>query len=182
MHFLFDFVPVVTFFIVYKFSDIYTATAAAMCISIMQILYLWFTKKKLEKALCMTLGALLLFGSATLLLHDESFIKWKPTVIYAVISLFIIGKRYWSGQSATEQLMGEKVLLSASRWRMVDQITIIFFIAMAILNWWVAFTFDTPTWVHFKLFGVLGLTLLYCIGLSCYIAKHAEEIESNEPA
>ena len=182
MHFLFDFIPVVTFFIVYKFSDIYMATAAAMCISTIQILFLWFTQKKLEKAPCITLGALLLFGGATLLFHDETFIKWKPTVIYLIISLFIIGKRYMSRQSAAEQLMGEKVLLPASRWRMVDQITLGFFMGMAALNWWVAFTFDTTTWVHFKLFGVLGLTLLYCIGLSCYIAKHAEEIESNEPA
>jgi intracellular septation protein len=182
MHFLFDFIPVVAFFLVYKFSDIYMATAAAMAISAMQILFLWFTQKKLEKGPCITLVALLFLGGATLIFHDESFIKWKPTVIYAVISLFIVGKRYWSKQSAAEQLMGDKVLLAAAKWRVVDQVTLCFFLAMAVLNWWVAFTFDTTTWVHFKLFGVLALTLIYCIALSCYIAKHAEEIESNEPA
>lgn len=182
MHFLLDFIPVVIFFVTYKLSDIYIATAAAMAASTMQILFMWFTQKKLEKTPCITLGALLVLGGATLLFHDESFIKWKPTVIYLVISGFVLGKRYWSRQSAAEQLMGDKVLLPASRWRMIDQITVVFFIAMAVLNWWVAFSFDTTTWVHFKLFGVLALTLLYCIGLSCYIAKHAEEIESNEPA
>lgn len=181
MHFLFDFIPVVIFFVVYKLSDIYMATAAAMGISIIQILFIWFTQKKLEKTLCITLGALLIFGGATLLLHDEVFIKWKPTVIYAMISAFIISKQYWSKQSAAEQLLGEKVLLAAPRWRIIDLATIVFFLAMALLNLWVAFTFDTTTWVHFKLFGICTITLFYCVGLSCYIAKHAEEIESNEP-
>ena len=182
MHCLFDFIPVLVFFVVYKLYDIYMATAAAMLVSTIQILMVWFTQRKIEKGPCMTLGALLLLGGATLLFHDEAFIKWKPTVVYLAISLIILVKHFWSKQYAVEQLMGDKVLLSSHRWAFIDQVTFVFFFAMAGLNWWVASTFDTTTWVHFKLFGVMALMLVYCVGLSCYIAKYAEEIESNEPA
>ncbi|MBT4804209.1 MAG: septation protein A [Legionellales bacterium] len=180
MHFLFDFIPIALFFIFFKLYDIYVATAVAMLASTLQIAYMWYLTKKIDKTPCITLVTMLVLGGATLFFHNELFIKWKPTVIYWVISLFILGNRILTNTSSSHKLFKDKVLLDNRHWNTIDKFTAVFFAFMGFLNITIAYNYDTNTWVHFKLFGALGLMLLFCLAVSCYITKYAEEIESNE--
>ena len=179
MQFLLDFIPIVLFFIVFHFYDIYFATAAAMLASILQVAYMWFRYHKVDKVPLFTMLIVLVMGSATLLFHNEWFIKWKPTVLYWLMSAFIIVRAMLGKQPISSKLLDGTVTLREQYGYTVDKMIYLFLIAMGVLNIWVAYTFSTDTWVYFKLFGALALTLLFAIGVSCYIAKHADSIEMS---
>jgi|TARA_B110000459_G_scaffold201014_1_gene250718 intracellular septation protein len=179
MHLLFEFLPIILFFVAYKVADIFIATAAAMAATIVQILYLWFKNKKIEKGPVITLVAILVLGGATLFFHDELFIKWKPTVVYWLLSAFIVVNKLMSNAQTTKKLLGEKMTLQNHVWTMIDNITVYFFLFLGALNLYIAYSYDTAVWVNFKLFGTLLLTVLFCVSVSYYIAKNAETIEAS---
>ena len=180
MSFIFDFFPILAFFIFYKLYNIYIATAVTMAISCAQLAYVWFKHKKLDKTLLFTLVTILILGSATLILHDELFIKWKPTVLYWSLATFIVVRYILGYGSSLQAFLQDKILLDTNVWKNIDIAVATFLTLLGVLNLTIAYNFDTNTWVYFKLFGSLGLTLLFSIILSFYIAKNAIEIESNE--
>ena len=178
MHLIFEFLPIILFFVTYKLCDIFVATAVTMVATIAQILYLWFKDKKIEKGPIITLVAILILGGATLFFHDELFIKWKPTVVYWLLSAFIFINNLMQKGPTTKKLLGEKMTLPDHVWSTIDNITVYFFFFLGSLNIFVAYTYATEIWVNFKLFGALLLTVLFCVSISFYIAKNAETIES----
>lgn len=178
MHLIFEFLPIILFFVTYKMFDIFVATAVTMVATIAQILYLWLKNKKVEKGPVITLVAILILGSATLFFHNELFIKWKPTVVYWSLSAFILINNILNKGPTTKKLVGEKMTLKDHIWSTIDNITIGFFFFLGALNIFVAYSYATEIWVNFKLFGALALTVLFCISISFYIAKNAETIES----
>jgi intracellular septation protein len=177
MHLIFEFLPIILFFVAYKLCDIFIATAAAMAATIIQILYLWFKHKKIEKGPVITLVAILVLGGATLFFHDELFIKWKPTVVYWLLSAFIFINNIRQKGPTTKKLLGEKITLPNNVWGTIDDITVYFFLFLGALNIYIAYSYTTEIWVNFKLFGALLLTILFCVSISFYIAKNAETIE-----
>lgn len=180
MKFLTDFFPILLFFVAYKLYDIYVATAVAIVSSLVQVGFQWFRHKKVEKMHLITLLLLIVFGGMTLLLRDPLFIKWKPTVVNILFGLAFLGSQFIGEKNLIERMMGHAVELPAIAWKRLNYAWCLFFFSMAAINLYVAYNFSEETWVNFKLFGMLGMTIVFVIVQSFYIAKHVQE-QSSAP-
>ncbi len=182
MKFLFDLFPVILFFIAYKMYDIFVATGVAIGASALQVLLFWLKHRRFERMHVITFGLLVVLGGATILFQDEAFIKWKVSVVNWVFGLVFIGS-FWIGKKTlAERMMGKAVSLPDFVWRHLNWGWGGFFIGVGVLNLYVAYFFDTDTWVNFKLFGVMGLTLLFVLAQAVYLSRHVKEEpeETNE--
>ena len=177
MKFLFDFFPVILFFVAFKFADIYTATAVAIGATVLQIGYMLVRGRKVTNMQWMGLAIIGLFGGATLLLHDETFIKWKPTVLYWLAGVVFLGGLAFR-TNLVKAVMGEGIELPEPIWTRLAIAWGVFFIFKGSLNLWVAYNFSTDTWVNFKLFGGMGLMLAFVIGQALWISRYLPD----EPA
>lgn len=181
MKFLFDFLPILLFFIAFKLYDIYVATAVAIVVSVIQVGWLWLQYRRVERMPLITLALIVVLGSATLLLHDENFIKWKPTAVNWLFGVVFLGSQFIGKRPLIERMMGGNMELPAAVWVRLNLAWAVFFVAMGLANLYVAFNFDTATWVDFKLFGMLGLTLVFVVAQAFYLARHLKaDIESKE--
>jgi len=172
MKFLFDFLPILLFFVAYKLYDIYVATAVLIVASLAQVGWLHFRHRRVEQLPLITAGLVLVFGGATLLLQDETFVKWKPTVANWLFGLVFLGSQWIGKKTVMERMLGKTMELPAAVWVRLNLAWAVFFLTMGVTNLYVAFHFDTDTWVDFKLFGMLGLTLAFVVGQSFYLARH----------
>ena len=180
MKFLFDFFPILLFFIAYKMYGIYAATIVAIAASFAQVGLFWFKHRRFETTHLITLGIIVIFGGATLLLQDEMFIKWKPTVLNWLLGLGFLGSQFIGKQTIAQRMMGKNIILSASGWSHLNLSWSAFFIAMGFLNLYVVYNFDTDTWVNFKLFGILGLTFAFVIAQAFYLSRHAKPVSDSD--
>src|SRR5487761_1913236 len=174
MKFLFDLFPVILFFIAFKVQGIYVATAVAIAASFVQIGWLWLRRRKIDAMLWVSLAIIVVFGSATLLLHDETFIKWKPTVLYWMFALVLSVSAMFFRKNLIRSMMGEQIQLPDPAWNKLNFSWAGFFACMGFLNLYVAFNYSTDTWVNFKLFGGMGLMLAFVIGQGFFLAKYVE--------
>ena len=126
-----------------------------------------------------TLALVVLFGGATLLFHDKAFIQWKPTVVNWLFAAGFLATQFIGSKTVVERLMGTNIELEKSIWHKLNFIWVLFFIILGIVNLYVAFNFSEDTWVNFKLFGMLGMTLVFIIVQGFYIARHAKEPEQE---
>lgn len=172
MKLLFDFFPILLFFIAYKLYDIYVATAVLMVAVVVQVGWSWHRHRRVETMYWVTLGLTLVFGGATLLLQDETFIKWKPTLVNWLFALAFLISQYVGPKPILQRMMANNFDLPSPIWVRLNWIWIIFFTAIGAVNLYVAFHFDTNTWVNFKLFGMMGLTILFVIGQGFYLSRH----------
>lgn len=179
MKLLFDFLPIIAFFIAYKFFGIYIATAAAIAISLIQTLGYWLKYRQVSSLQLISLGAIVILGGATLLLHDEWIIKWKPTVLYWLLAAIFLSSQFIGDKNFVQRLMESSVTLAKPEWNALNLSWVIFFTCMGIINIYVAYHFSTDTWVNFKLFGLLGLTTLFIIVQAIYLAVHLKQMEKN---
>lgn len=179
MKLLFDFLPILAFFIAYKFFGIYIATGVAIAISLLQVIGYWLKYRQVSSLQLMSLGIIIIFGGATLLLHDELIIKWKPTVLYWLLAIVFLGSQLFSDKPFVQQLMESNITLNKTEWTGLNISWIIFFAVMGIVNIYVAYHFSTDAWVNFKLFGLLGLTTLFIIGQAVYLALHLKQLEKT---
>lgn len=201
---LFDLFPIIIFFIAYKLGDsnaeatrafmsslglpqpigagekpgIYFATLVAIVASVAQILWVRLRGHKVETMMWVSLGIIVLFGGATLWLHDESFIKWKPTVLYWIFAAIIFGAAAF-GRNVIKNLMQAQMELPDPAWSRLNASWGGFFAVMGVVNLIVAFNFSTDTWVNFKLFGSLGLMLVFVIGQSMILTKYMDKEEKQ---
>ena len=202
---LFDLFPVIIFFIAYKIGDanaeatrafmawlglpqavgagekpgIYLATLVAIVASFGQIGWVKLRGNKVEIMLWVSLGIIVVFGGATLWLHDESFIKWKPTVLYWIFSAIIFGAAAL-GRNVIRSLMNEQMELPGPAWSRLNASWGGFFAVMGLANLFVAFNFSTDAWVNFKLFGSLGLMLVFVIGQSMMLTKYLDKADLDK--
>lgn len=175
MKFLFDFFPIVLFFIVFKLFDIYTATAVAMVASISQVLIYRIKFQRYEKMHVISLAIIMLLGGATLFFHNPWFIKWKPTGIYWLSALVFLGSSFIGSKPLIQKMMEVNVTLTTKVWHRLNAAWSLFFIIMGALNLYVAYYYDTNTWVNFKLFGGVGFTFFFVLIQAFYLTKHMEE-------
>ena len=175
MKFLFDLFPVILFFIAFKVSDIYVATGVAIAATFAQIGWLVLRGRKVDAMLWVTLAIIVVFGGATLWLQDETFIKWKPTVLYWLFGAALAGATLFFRKNLIRKLMEEQISLPDRVWRQLNLSWIAFFAVMGVVNLYVAYRFSTDTWVNFKLFGGMGLMLAFIVGQSLLLAKYIEE-------
>lgn len=175
MKLLFDLFPILLFFVAFKLADIYVATAVAIVASIAQIAWLRMRGRRIEGMQWTSLAIIVVFGGMTLLFHDETFIKWKPTVLYALFALALAGAQLFFGRNLIKAMMGRQLELPEPIWARLNVAWIAFFAAMAALNIVVAYRFSTDTWVNFKLFGTMGLTFAFVILQALYVGRYVQE-------
>jgi len=180
MKLLVDFFPIILFFAAFKLWDIYVATAVAIVATFAQIAYLRATAGKVEPIQWASLGIIVLFGGATIALQNETFIKWKPTVLYWLMGGVLAAGQVFFRKNLLKSLMGSQLELPDPVWRVTNWSWIAFFAAMGAINLWVAYTFDTNTWVNFKLFGGIGLMFLFVIGQALYLGRYLKTEEAGE--
>lgn len=168
-----DFIPIFLFFIAYKIYDIYVATAVIIVASIVQVAFFWIKNRRFEKMHLVTLVLVLLLGGATLLLHDPNFIYWKPTIVNWAFAIAFLGSQFIGKKNFLQRMLEEQVTLTSQEiWKYLNFAWVGFFFAMGVINLYVAFNFEENTWVNFKLFGMMGLTLLFVVAQSIYLARH----------
>ena len=178
MKFLFDIFPVILFFIAFKVYDIYVATAVAMAATFLQIGWAWLRHRKVDTMLWISLAVIVVFGGATLLLQDETFIKWKPTVLYWLFSAVLAVAALAFRKNLIRAMMETQVTLPEVVWGKLLASWIAFFALMGALNLVVAFNFSTDAWVNFKLFGGIGLMLVFIVLQGLMLARHIEDNKS----
>ena len=178
MKLLLDFFPIILFFVAFKFAGIYIATGVAIAATIAQIAWLRYSTGKVEPMQWVSLGVIVLFGGATIIAHNDTFIKWKPTVLYWLMGGTLMAGQLLFRKNLLKTLMGSQLELPDTAWRVTNWSWIVFFAAMGVINLWVAFNFDTDTWVNFKLFGGLGLMALFVIGQALYLGRYIKADEA----
>jgi intracellular septation protein len=172
MKLLLDFFPIIVFFAAFKLFDIYVATGVAIAATVAQIAYLRWSTGKVEPMQWLSLGVIVLFGGATLLAQNETFIKWKPTVLYWLMAGALFIGQVVFRKSLLKSLMGAQMALPDGAWRVMTWSWVGFFTVMGLLNLWVAFNFATDTWVNFKLFGGLGLMAVFVVAQALYLSRY----------
>jgi len=179
--FLFDLFPLILFFVGYKIAGMYAATAIAIAAGIAQILWIKISGKRIEGMHWINLGVIVIFGGATLWLQDDTFIKWKPTVLYWVFGAALLISQFFMGRNLMQKLLGEKVSMSAHAWTKMNISWAIFFILAGAANLFVAFSgyFSNDQWVNFKVFGLMGLLVAFVIGQSIWLGKHMQPSDDS---
>jgi intracellular septation protein len=175
MKFLFDIFPVVLFFAAFKLYDIYVATAVAMVATAVQIGWVWIRHRRVDKMLWVSLAVILVFGGATLLLQDETFIKWKPTVLYWLFAGALLVAAAAFKKNLIRAMLEQQVSMPDLVWNKLLASWILFFSAMGVINLAVAYNFSTDAWVNFKLFGGIGLMIVFVVLQALFLARHVEE-------
>jgi intracellular septation protein len=201
MKLLFDFLPIVLFFGMFKYAEshkdwaaqfatdhlgalvsggvvgvgeapVLLATVVVIVATLLQVAILKLRGRKVDMMLWVSLGLVVVLGGATIWFHSETFIKWKPSVLYWVMGAAFWISQAFFGRNLLQVLMGEQLVLPAPVWRRLSVAWIAFFAVMGVLNLYVAYNFPTGTWVNFKLFGGIGLMLAFTLGQGVYISRH----------
>lgn len=180
MKVLFDFTPVLVFFIAFKIPEdphqgILLATAVAITASLLQVTLFWIKNRRVENMHLITLAIIVVLGGATLLLQDERFIKWKPTAVNWLFALTFLVSQFIGKKNLVRRMMESTIRLPDPIWSRLNLSWVMFFVAMGSANLYVAYNFNTETWVNFKLFGIMGLTVLFVIAQAAYLVRHTEQ-------
>jgi len=180
MKFLFDLFPIFLFFVAYKLFDIYAATSVAIAATLLQIGWLKLKKRKVDAMMWVTLAIITVFGGATLALHDETFIKWKPTVLYWLFAVVLSGAEVLFRRNLIRTMMKEQVQMPDSAWTRLNWSWVGFFAFMGAANLYVAYHFSTDAWVNFKLFGGMGLMLIFVVIQGLFLVRYIEEKKESQ--
>lgn len=201
MKILFDFLPIALFFGMFKYAEgqrewaaatatdwlgfmvaggvvgpteapMLLATVVVVVATLGQVLWLKAKGRKVDTMLWVSLALVTLLGGATVYFHSEAFIKWKPTVLYWVMGAALLIGQVLFKKNGIQALMGAQMTLPAEVWSRVNLSWVAFFTAMGLINIWVAYTFSTSVWVNFKLFGGIGLMLVFVLGQAAYLNKY----------
>lgn len=172
MHALFEYLPLVVFFIFYKLFDIYWATASLIVLSAVQISYYFIQKKPVPKRIWIFFGLITVFGGLTIFLHDDTFLKWKVTIINGFFAVALCVSRYLFNNNIIKQFLAEALALPEKIWDKLNLAWAAFFVLCSVLNWYIAFNFSQETWVNFKVFGLTGLMFVFAIGSIFCLQKY----------
>ncbi|MCL1075022.1 septation protein A [Shewanella dokdonensis] len=176
---LLDFLPLIIFFAVYKLYDIYVASGVLVAATALQLIMTYAIYRKLEKLHIITFVVVAIFGSLTLFLHDDVFIKWKVTIVYALMALALVVSQ-WLKRPVLKSMLGNELKVADHIWTRVTWYWAIFFVLCSLANIYVAFHLSQATWVNFKVFGLTAVTLLNTIVTVLYLFKHIPEEQRKE--
>lgn len=179
MKLLFDLFPILLFFIAFKLQGIYVATAVAIAATLGQIIWSKFKHGKVDKMLWISFAIVAVFGGATLVLHDESFIKFKPSALYWLFAIILLASNYVFHKNLMRSMLQEKIALPMPIWNRLNLVWGIFFGVLGFINLYVAYNYSTDTWVSFKLFGFSGMMLVFILGQGVWLSKYLDEKKEN---
>lgn len=180
MRILFDIFPVLLFFIVFKLFGVYPATGAAIAATIAQVGWVKWRHGKVDTTLWVSLGIIVVFGGATLMLHNENFIKWKPTVLYWFFAVAILFSRAFFDKNLMRMLLQAKMDLPNKVWHYLNLAWSAFFAVLGCINLYVAYHFSMDVWVDFKLFGTMGLMLIFVLLQAVMLSKYIKEEQQKK--
>lgn len=180
MKFLFDLFPILLFFLAYKLYDIYTATAVAIAAAFLQITLFWLRNRRFENMHLVTLGILVVFGGLTLYLKDPIFIMWKPTIVNWLFGAVFLGSQFIGQRPLVERMMSHAITVPGPVWGKLNWAWVVFFVSMGALNLYVAYNFSENTWVNFKLFGMMGLTIAFVFLQAIYLSRYMQPDSESE--
>lgn len=180
MQFLFDLFPVIAFFVAYKVWGIFVATAVLIVGVLAQTAVSWIRHRKVSPMLLTSAVLVLVFGGLTLWVRDPAFIKWKPSIVNWLFAAAFLVSQYLQGPTIIQRMLGENVTLGPADWRRLNLMWVGFFLVAGALNLYVAYRFDEATWVNFKLFGLMGLTLAFALLQGVWIARRTERTGSGQ--
>lgn len=183
MKFLADFMPVLLFFLAYKFYDIYVATGVMIVVAFLQVVFGYIKNRKFETMQLVVLVLATVFGGLTLILHDPEFVKWKPTILYWLFSAVFLGSQWIGDRNMVERMMSHVITVAPPIWLRLNLMWVVFFASVGVLNLYVAKVYSEDTWVNFKLFGLTGVMLVFVLLQGVYLSRHViEEPEPGDPA
>lgn len=169
MKLLFDLFPVILFFAAFKLKGIFVATGVAIAASVLQIGWMLARRKKVEPMMWASLAIIAVFGGATILLHNETYIKWKPSILYWLMGTVLLAGQMFFRKNVMKGILGKQMTLTDKTWSAVNASWGIFFALLGCVNLVVAYNFSTDTWVNFKLFGIMGCIFVFAIVQSLII-------------
>jgi intracellular septation protein len=208
MKILFDFLPILLFFAAFKYAEVHKEWAAAFATSqlgflvsgnvvgvneapvllatvvviiatLAQVAWLKLRSRRVDSMLWVSLALVVVLGGATIYFHNETFIKWKPSMLYWAMGLSFWLSPLIFGKNLLRALLGEQMQLPAMVWHRLNFAWVAFFALMGLLNLLVAYTFSTATWVNFKLFGGIGLMLLFTLAQGMYLSRYVKDDEDG---
>lgn len=179
---LLDFLPLVVFFVVYKLYDIYIASGALIAATALALVVTWFAYRKIEKMTLVTFVMVAIFGTLTLVFHNDQFIKWKVTIIYALFAIALLVSQFIMKKTLIQKMLGKELTLPETVWEKLNLSWALFFLVCGLLNIYIAFWMPQSVWVNFKVFGLTGFTLLFTLLCGIYIYRHlpGDEEKSEE--
>jgi len=185
MKLFFDFFPVLVFFVAYYIPDdqsqsMYIATAATIVAVIIQVLVFWIIYRRFEKTHLVTLAIILVLGGLTLLLQDKRFFMWKPTAVNWLFAAAFLLSEFIGKKPLIQRMMDHAITIPENIWYTLNRSWIALFIFSGALNLAVAYNFSEVIWVNFKVFGILGLTLLFAVAQALYLANYMTEPENSK--
>lgn len=170
-----DFIPILLFFIAHQFAGIYVATAVAIGGAVLQLVYARIVLKRIDTMLWFSCGVVVVFGGLTLALHNPTFIKWKPTVLYWSMGLALAFSAIFLKRNLISKLMGQQIALPDQIWHRLNLAWIVFLLAVGAINLFVAYNFLEKTWVKFKLFGIMGLMLVFILVQAAFLSRYIKD-------
>jgi len=188
MKILFDFFPLFLFFLAFKFAGIYIATGVAIAASFVQVGLYWYRRRRFEAMHLIQLAVIAVFGGLTLVLHNDTFIRWKPTILYWTFAAVFLGSQLTGGRTAMERLLGKQIAMPARVWKIYNLSWALFFLIMGGLNLYFAFYYGLEndkatrleTWVNIKVWGSLGLTFVFAMVQALFLSKHLDKPPQTE--
>ncbi len=184
MQLLVDYIPLVVFILAYFYQDIFFATGMLMVAMPVVLMLQWLMTKKINKIYAASTVLVLVLGGATLAFRNPTFLYWKPTVLNWLIAIVFLGSQWIGDKTVVQRMLENAAELSADQWIRLNQIWVVFFSIVGGINIYVAYNFSEAFWVKFKLFGMLGLTLIFVIIQSVWLTlatqKNAAATEDPE--
>ncbi|MGX9462815.1 septation protein A [Shewanella sp. A14] len=175
---LLDFLPLVIFFVVYKFYDIYAATGVLIAATAIQLVVTYWLYKHIEKMHLATFAMVTVFGSLTLFFHDDTFIKWKVSIVYALFAIGLIASQIM-GKPALKSMLGKEMKVDDRIWTQLTWYWVCFFVLCGLANIYIAFNLPLETWVNFKVFGLTALTLANTVITVVYLYRNMQDDNSQ---
>jgi intracellular septation protein len=182
MKFLLEFLPLILFFIAFKWQGIYVATAVAVIAAVLQFAWLKLRGRPISTMQWLSFGIIVVFGGATLVLQDDRFIRWKPTVLYwACASALLVGRVFFNANWLQKLMPSQEISLPDAVWTRLTWAWVVFFGAMGCLNLYVAFNYSLDTWANFKVWWSMGIILAFSLAQGAYMARHMPAEDQPAP-
>jgi intracellular septation protein len=180
MQLLIEFLPILSFFVAYKFAGVYVATGVMLGMLLIVVAFQWFKHRKVGPMLLVSAGIGLVFGGLTIWLHDQTFVQLKPTAVYWLLALALISGRLFSDKPIIQRLMDSALPLPEEAWRTLNTVWAIAFIAIGAVNLYVMYHYDLDTWVNFKAYGLTGLMVVFALGQGIWLATKLPQDTDTE--